>query len=145
MLLAALHDRFNRLSANPDSFLKDALYRKRLHFPHSLKMSIRLRLALQFGSILAVTLLLGLAVSELPDAQKKELKIKGGIKVDAAEGAAARAGLREGDVILSVANTEVNTLKEFDAALSKTDKTKPINVLFRRGEWAQYALIRPLR
>ena len=89
--------------------------------------------------------LLGLAVSELPDAQKKELKIKGGIKVDAAEGAAARAGLREGDVILSVANTEVNTLKEFDAALSKTDKTKPINVLFRRGEWAQYALIRPLR
>jgi serine protease Do len=88
---------------------------------------------------------LGLAVSELPDAQKKELKIKGGVKVDTAEGAAARAGLREGDVIISVANTEVTTVKEFEAAIAKVDKTKPINLLFRRGEWAQYALIRPAR
>jgi serine protease Do len=88
---------------------------------------------------------LGLAVSELPEAQKKELKVKGGVKVDTAEGAAARAGLREGDVILAVANTEVATVKEFDAALAKVDKTKAVNVLFRRGEWAQYALIRPAR
>lgn len=88
---------------------------------------------------------LGLVVSELTDAQKKDLKIKGGVRVDAAEGAAARAGLREGDVIMSVANAEVSTLKEFEVALAKADKTKAINVLFRRGEWAQYALIRPGR
>jgi serine protease Do len=36
---------------------------------------------------------LGLVVSEVPDAQKKELKIKGGVKVDTADAAAARAGL----------------------------------------------------
>ena len=88
---------------------------------------------------------LGLVVSELLDAQKKELKVKGGIKVDSADGAAARAGLREGDVIISVSNTEVSTVREFEAALAKADKTKAINVLFRRGEWAQYALIRPAR
>ncbi|MGH6639608.1 MAG: DegQ family serine endoprotease [Polaromonas sp.] len=88
---------------------------------------------------------LGLVVSDLPDAQKKELKIKGGVKVDTAEGAAARAGLREGDVIVAVANAEITGIKEFEAALAKTDKTKPVNVLFRRGEWAQYALIRPAR
>ena len=88
---------------------------------------------------------LGLVVSELADAQKKELKIKGGVKVDSAESAAARAGLREGDVIMSVANVEVSTVKEFEAALAKADKAKAINVLFRRGEWAQYALIRPIR
>lgn len=87
----------------------------------------------------------GLAVSELTDAQKKELKVKGGVKVDSAEGSAARAGLREGDVILAVANTEVATVKDFDAALAKVDKSKAVNVLFRRGEWAQYALIRPSR
>ena len=29
--------------------------------------------------------------------------------------------------------------------LAKADKNKPINVLYRRGEWAQYALIRPGR
>ena len=84
----------------------------------------------------------GLAVSELSEAQKKELKVKGGVKVDAAVDAAARAGLREGDVILSVANNEVVSVKDFDAALAKHDKNKPLNVLFRRGEWTQYAVIR---
>ena len=88
---------------------------------------------------------LGLVVSELPEAQKKELKIKGGVKIDTADGAAARAGLREGDVIMAIANVEVANLKEFEAALAKVDKTKAVNVLYRRGEWAQYALIRPLR
>ena len=87
----------------------------------------------------------GLAVSELTEAQKKELKIKGGVKVDAVEGAAARAGLREGDVILQVANTEVSSVKEFESALAKADRSKSLNMLFRRGEWAQYALIRPTR
>ncbi len=88
---------------------------------------------------------LGLAVSDLNDAQKKELKIKGGVKVDAATEGAARAGLREGDVIVSIANGEIASVKEFEAAVAKLDKSKPVNLLFRRGEWAQYALIRPQR
>jgi serine protease Do len=88
---------------------------------------------------------MGLMVSELPEALKKELKVKGGVKVDASEGGAARAGLREGDVILAIANTEIAGVKEFEAALARIDKTKPINVLFKRGEWTQYALIRPSR
>lgn len=85
----------------------------------------------------------GLSVTDLTDAQKKELKLKGGVVVAAATDAAARAGLREGDIILSVANTEVSGVKEFESVLSKADKSKAINVLYRRGEWAQYALIRP--
>jgi len=88
---------------------------------------------------------LGLVVSELTDAQKKELKIKGGVKVDGATEAAARAGIREGDVIVAIANTEVGNVKEFEAAVAKMDRTKSVNVLFRRGEWAQYALIRSPR
>jgi serine protease Do len=87
----------------------------------------------------------GLAVAELTDAQRKELKIKGGVRVTAATEGAVRAGLREGDVIVAVANTEVHTLTEFETALNKADKNKPINVLFRRGEMAQFALIRPAR
>jgi serine protease Do len=85
---------------------------------------------------------IGLAVSELTDAQKKELKLKGGVKVDAATEAAARAGLQEGDVIIQIANVEVTNVKEFEAAVSKLDKNKSLTVLFRRGEWAQYAVIK---
>ncbi len=86
---------------------------------------------------------LGLGVSELTDAMKKELKLKGGVKVDTVAEGAARAGLREGDVIVAVGNAEVANVKEFEAAMAKVDKSKAVNVLFRRGEWAQYALIRP--
>ncbi len=88
---------------------------------------------------------LGLAVSDLPEAQKKELKVRGGVKIEAATDAAARVGLKEGDVILAVGNIEVSSVKEFDAALAKLEKSKPVSVLFRRGDWAQYALIRPAR
>ena len=73
------------------------------------------------------------------------MQIKGGVLVATATEAAARAGLREGDVILAIANTEVTGVKEFEAVLAKADKNKSINVLYRRGEWAQYALIRPGR
>lgn len=88
---------------------------------------------------------LGLSVSDLSTAQKNELKLKSGVRVDAATEAAARAGLRPGDVILSLANTEVADVKAFNALVAKLDKTKPVNVLVRRGEWAQYVLIRPGR
>ena len=88
---------------------------------------------------------LGLTVSELSEAQKKELKIKGGVKVDAAIEGAARAGVREGDVIVAIANVEVASVKEFEAVVAKIEKSKTVNILFRRGEWAQYALIRPAR
>ena len=64
---------------------------------------------------------LGLAVAELGEAQKRELKVKGGVRVESATEAAARAGLREGDVIVAVANTEVANLREFEAALARLE------------------------
>lgn len=88
---------------------------------------------------------LGLVISEVTDAQKKDLKIKGGVKVDAVEGAAARAGLREGDVIVAVGNFEITSVKGFEAALAKNDKSKAVTMLFRRGDMAQFAVIRPGR
>ncbi len=86
--------------------------------------------------------LLGLTVGELTDVQKKELKVKGGVRVESVADAGARAGLREGDVIVQIANTEVTNVREFQAAVAKLDKAKTVNVLFRRGQWAQYTLIR---
>jgi serine protease Do len=71
--------------------------------------------------------------------------LRSGVRVESATEAAARAGVRAGDVILSVANTEVASVREFEAVLERADRSKPLNVLLRRGEWAQYVLIRPAR
>jgi serine protease Do len=86
---------------------------------------------------------LGLVLSDLNESQKREYKVKGGVRVEQATEAAARAGLKEGDVILALANVEVTSIKEFEQTLARLDKSKATNILFKRGEWAQYAIIRP--
>ena len=88
---------------------------------------------------------LGLTVSELTETQKKELKLRGGVRVDAVAEPATRAGIQEGDVILAIANVETPNVKAFEALLDRLDKTKPVSLLVRRGEWAQYTVIRPNR
>ena len=88
---------------------------------------------------------LGLTVSELTDAAKRELKLRSGVKVDSVDGAAARAGLREGDVILALDNTEVADVKQFLAVAAKAEKARAVSVMVRRGEWVNYLVIRPTR
>jgi serine protease Do len=88
---------------------------------------------------------LGLSVADLTDAQKRELKVKGGVRVELAEGLAARAGVREGDVILSIENTEVTSAKQFEQVASKLDKTKPATLLVRRGDVVNFVIVRPAR
>lgn len=85
---------------------------------------------------------MGLDLSDLTDEVKKELRIKTGAQVNASSGIAARAGLRQGDVIMAVANVAVTSVAGFEKVVTDLDKTKPINILFRRGEWAQYTVIR---
>jgi serine protease Do len=53
--------------------------------------------------------------------------------------------LREGDLILQIGHTEITQLRDFETAMSKLDKSKPFNVLFRRGEAVQFAVVRPGR
>ena len=88
---------------------------------------------------------LGMTVSDLTDAQKRELRIRGGVKVDAVDGAAARAGVREGDVILSMDNTEITDSKQFATVGAKAEKSRAVSVMVRRGEWTNYLVIRPAR
>jgi serine protease Do len=92
-----------------------------------------------------VVSVLGLAVTDLTDAQRKDLKGKAGVRVEVAEGAAARAGVKEGDIVLSIDNTEVMSAQQFGALVAKVDKAKPVSVLIRRGEWVNYVVIKPAR
>jgi len=86
---------------------------------------------------------LGLSLSDLSEAQKKEARVRSGVRVDAAVEAAARAGIREGDLILAVANTEVSSVQVFESLMVRIDKSRSLSVLIRRGDGAQYVLIRP--
>lgn len=86
---------------------------------------------------------LGLVVVDLTEAQKADLKIKAGVRIESLQEPALKAGLREGDVILAVGNIEVAQVKDFASAVAKMDKTKPISVLFRRGDLTRFALIKP--
>ena len=88
---------------------------------------------------------LGLTVAELTETQKKELKVRHGVRVEAASDAGARAGLREGDVILSIGNVEIRNVREFETAVAKTERGKPVNMLVQRGELVQFVLVRPSR
>jgi len=88
---------------------------------------------------------LGLVVSDLTETQKRELRVRGGVRIESAGEPAARAGLREGDVILAIANAEVLTVRDFEAIMSRVDKNRPVSLLIRRGEVAQYVLVRPVR
>jgi serine protease Do len=88
---------------------------------------------------------IGLAVSDLSDAQKRELKTKNGVHVDAAEGAAARAGIRENDVVLSVDNVEITSAKQFEGVMAKLDKAKPVTMLVQQGNLAKFLIVKPTR
>jgi serine protease Do len=67
------------------------------------------------------------------------------VRVDAADGAAAKAGMREGDVILAIDNTEIADVKQFFAVAAKVEKARAVSVMVRRGEFVNYLVIRPGR
>jgi serine protease Do len=86
---------------------------------------------------------LGLFVSDLSELQRRELKLDGGVIIDATEGPAARAGLRAGDIVLRLNNTDVKDAKQFNALISKLSPKKMAVVLVRRGDASQFVPIRP--
>ncbi|AXA90176.1 DegQ family serine endoprotease [Massilia sp. YMA4] len=85
---------------------------------------------------------LGFKVSDLSAAEKKELGGTG-VKVDATEGVAAAAGLRQGDILLQLNNTAIVDAKQFAALVAKLDPKKPSVVLVRRGDTSQFVSLRP--
>jgi serine protease Do len=87
---------------------------------------------------------LGIYVSDLTDAQRKEMPGGVGVAIDAVDGPAAQVGLRPGDIILTMNNVDVKDAKQFAAMLAKIDPKKAVVLLVRRGDAAQFVPIRPL-
>jgi serine protease Do len=80
----------------------------------------------------------GLALADLSETQRKELKVEGGVLVENAQGAAARAGIRRGDVILAVNNQDVKSVEQFKELMSQSEKGRIVALLVRRGANSLY-------
>jgi len=86
---------------------------------------------------------LGLTVSDLSEAKKKELGLDGGVVIETSEGSAARVGLRAGDVVQRLNNTDIKDVKQFNALVAKLEPKKMAVLLVRRGESSQFVPLRP--
>ena len=63
--------------------------------------------------------------------------------VEFAEGRAASAGIRQGDVILQMNNVEITSAGQFNGLVAKLDAKKPVALLVRRENVSRYLVIRP--
>ena len=86
---------------------------------------------------------LGMTLSEPTQAQREQLNVTGGVLVeDVAQGAAARAGIRRGDIILAINNQDVKSLEQFGQLVGQFEKGKIVALLVRRGTNALYIPLR---
>ena len=74
---------------------------------------------------------------------QRKLRIKGGVQVKAAEGAAAKAGLQEGDIVLAVNDSDVTSARQFAELVAKLDKSRSVGLLVRRGDQTQWVAVAP--
>jgi len=86
---------------------------------------------------------IGLVLSDLDAAERKELKVEqGGVLVSDVEGAAARAGIREGDVVLAVNAIDVKSSKQLNDLIDKLDAKKAIALVIKRENETRLVTLR---
>lgn len=79
---------------------------------------------------------IGLTVQALTSEQREQLSLGAdeGVLVSRVSGAAARAGLTRGDVVLRVGRTNVDSVEAFDRAVKDIKNGDSVMLLIRRGE-----------
>ena len=85
---------------------------------------------------------IGLSLKELTPQQKKKLNGKNGLLVVDSVGAAAQAGIRRGDVILGLNNSESQSVEQFNKQINAVAAGKTVAVLVLRGENTLYVPIK---
>lgn len=87
---------------------------------------------------------LGLALSDLTDEQREQLKIDGGVLITGVQpGPAARAGLARGDVILEANRKKVDSISALRKAIGDADENDATLLLVKRGAGSLFIVIEP--
>jgi serine protease Do len=81
-------------------------------------------------------------VSELTTEQRKELGIGGGLLVEDVQGAAAKAGIRRGDILMALNNQDIKSVEQLNQQINQYEKAKSVALLIRRGDGALYVPLR---
>ena len=81
---------------------------------------------------------LGLAVQDLTPEQRQQLEVKGGVVVGGVDGPAARARLRQGDVVIAVNGEQIDSAEQFRTLVDKAPDGKPVALLIQRGDMRMY-------
>ena len=91
---------------------------------------------------------LGLALSELSAAQKRELNLRHGLVVEAIRAGVSDSDLRAGDVILAMiskgAQIEATSVEQFNKLLTHMGRSATVTLLVRRGENQTFITLRTL-
>ena len=85
---------------------------------------------------------LGLVVSDVVAEDRKAQKAESGVLVKDTDGAAERAGIRAGDIILAVNNTDVKSVSQFNDIVAKLDTKKAVALLIKRENQTRYVTLR---
>ena len=80
----------------------------------------------------------GLVVGELSATDRQSMRRAGGVKVVEVSDGAEGIGIRDGDIIIGVGSADVADLKQFEAAVAKVDKRRPLPVHLLRGNMAVF-------
>jgi serine protease Do len=88
---------------------------------------------------------LGLAVADISKEQREELGLaSGGVVVtQVAEGPAAEAGIRPGDVLLQIGQKEIQNARQFRQIVAAAPSGQPVPVLVRRGQNTLFFALEP--
>ena len=83
---------------------------------------------------------LGLEVLSLPADQKKLLQIDSGVFVSKASGPAAKAGIVEGDLIVAVRTSPINSQADLDREIAGL-QSKSVNLLVKSGAQSKFVTV----
>ena len=88
---------------------------------------------------------LGLKVAPVPANVKERERVSDGVLVTAVSGPAAASGIAEGDIILTLNDTDIKDPAQFAKLVSGLEKSRAAALLVQRGGQSQWVVVTPAK